>query len=96
MEELKPCPFCGSDRVFIMQEMPDSPDVTVYSAECLDCPAEMNPGFEDEQEIIATWNQRTAAPVEIQRPGVCKECGKTGSNYGCPVCFVETPATEVA
>ena len=36
---------------------------------------------------------KTVEDRQAKRVGVCKVCGKTGSNYGCKVCYKETPAT---
>lgn len=52
MNELKPCPFCGSDDVEVVQLMPDSSFMTV----CSKCPVSI--GAKTKDEAINLWNKR--------------------------------------
>ncbi|MEX9900763.1 Lar family restriction alleviation protein [Proteus mirabilis] len=58
MSELKKCPFCGCDRIFVgTYDYEEFYDKTYYKAECNSCEAET--GFKDsKQEAIAAWNRR--------------------------------------
>jgi len=49
--ELKPCPFCGSEKVFINDE------VLGFLVECKECCTE-GPYSHEKQEAIDRWNQR--------------------------------------
>ncbi|WP_432652550.1 Lar family restriction alleviation protein, partial [Proteus terrae] len=53
MNELKKCPFCGCERIFVgMYDYEEFDDKTYYKAECNSCEAET--GFKDsKQEAIA-------------------------------------------
>ncbi len=55
-QKLKPCPFCGSSRIFVTtHSYEDKPDY--YKAECNECEAET--GFKlSMAEAITAWNRR--------------------------------------
>lgn len=56
-QELKPCPFCGSNRIFVAtHEFDESPDY--YKVECNECESET--GFKlSKHAAIAAWNRRS-------------------------------------
>lgn len=80
MEELRPCPFCGSDHVDLicMGTREDDPHVV----ECDDCDATAT-GM-DRAEAVANWNRRAGR--------TCRDFGgEEGTNgegydFACPVC----------
>ena len=53
-EELKPCPFCGSSGITLMEEVAESSE---WSVCCWDCDV-TGPQFEDAPDAIAHWNTR--------------------------------------
>ncbi|ATF52620.1 Lar family restriction alleviation protein [Morganella morganii] len=55
-QELKPCPFCGCNRIFVAtHEFDERPDY--YKVECNECESET--GFKlSAPEAIAAWNRR--------------------------------------
>lgn len=59
-EELKPCPFCGSDDVVVYS------DHGAWRGACLDCDSEGRPTGEHERAVEA-WNSRTS-PALIGLP----------------------------
>ena len=61
MNELRPCPFCGSDDVEVVQLMPDSGFMTV----CSKCPASI--GAKTKDEAINLWNRRAGNEDEQER-----------------------------
>ena len=70
MDDLKPCPFCGSDP---MPEFYSSEGGTGYAIHCQAeaCPAWPSAHGENEEEAIAAWNTRAPDPrlaeVEAER-----------------------------
>lgn len=58
--ELKPCPFCGCERIDVYSE--DGDDLAankhVYVAQCWDCCARVSPVI-GKSKAIAAWNTRT-------------------------------------
>lgn len=58
MNELKKCPFCGCDRIFLAAyEYGEYGNKTYYKAECNECEAET--GFKESKgEAITAWNRR--------------------------------------
>lgn len=75
--ELKPCPFCGSDKVVLDWEMRD-PDRwdnhQQIQARCMGCGAETDL-FDTAAEAAARWNRRP-----------CREGYKSGKLEACPFC----------
>ena len=73
MDDLKPCPFCGSDP---MPEFYSSEDGSGYAIHCQAeaCPAWPSVHGENEEEAIAAWNARAPDPrlaeVEAERDGL--------------------------
>lgn len=53
MEEIKPCPFCGSKKVDICRTNPDACWVR-----CHKCDTDA-PSFKTREEAIQFWNTRT-------------------------------------
>ena len=62
-EEIKPCPFCGSEDVEVF------PNYGRYFAACCDCGSE-GPNKERKEEAIRKWNQR---PYEYDMPAIVKK-----------------------
>ena len=55
MERLKPCPFCGSNEVYVYVKTGDYGEY--FEAECLEC--ESSTKYTDtRQEAIEAWNGR--------------------------------------
>lgn len=53
MEDLKPCPFCGSEV-----EMWEAGYGTFHWIECPKCRAEMNAHGRSEKKLAKAWNRR--------------------------------------
>lgn len=58
-DELKPCPFCGSDKVAV-SHTPHSKYGILYGVECKSCNAHDNDRFIFEHYAIRSWNSRPA------------------------------------
>ena len=59
MDELKPCPFCGtSDRVHVRVQIGD----TWFHVECANCDSRTT-ASRDKAKSIAAWNRRA-----LERP----------------------------
>ena len=54
-KELKPCPFCGSTRVYMGDPLPG---VDMPACLCLDCGGTIHHCYSDKAEAIAAWNRR--------------------------------------
>jgi len=52
MNELKPCPFCGSEDLYTKQH------AGMFSIECNECVAEGPPNTTGIHAAIAAWNKR--------------------------------------
>ena len=50
-------------------------------------------GFEAALDIFRRPSNNVVEDRQAKRVGVCKVCGKTGSNYSCKACYKETLAT---
>lgn len=91
-EELRPCPFCGSDHVDLicMGTREDDPHVV----ECDDCDATAS-GM-DRAEAMANWNRRAGRTC---RPEVCDDgagawgvyCSECGYRFAGPYGKREVP-----
>lgn len=57
IEELKPCPFCGSDRLAI-----EVGEDGICHAECLNCPGRTG-SCEGKGKAASAWNRRTEPPA---------------------------------
>ena len=57
MVELKPCPFCGGDRIKIMVRIPMHGELISYYVICAGCGARSAAHIE-EQYAIEAWNKR--------------------------------------
>ena len=80
--ELKPCPFCGSDNVFVQCMVYMLEGYKRHYVECYDCGADVgvikNPNgtfgafYETKQQAIDAWNQRAEKSCEqTKRDGEC-------------------------
>lgn len=49
----------------------------------------------DADLVLSAAAKRIRDLEKIKRVGVCRICGKTGSNYACKACYQETPATNL-
>jgi len=59
MEELKPCPFCGSDILEMDRELAEFDNQAErWFITCYECPCQGVIG-DDKQEAIEAWNKRT-------------------------------------
>ena len=54
--DLKPCPFCGSDEIYITWYEQNKK----YSIGCNNCPVDMF-GYETDEEAAKAWNKRAGA-----------------------------------
>ena len=67
MEELKPCPFCGSDKIQFLisghfQPWDGAGMRLWYRCACYECGAEMNSGMATTmKEATKEWNRRRSA-----------------------------------
>ena len=52
-EELKPCPFCGSDKIIV-----EHIHRVRYGCRCDNCDTVQDPNARTESEAIAKWNTR--------------------------------------
>lgn len=69
MDELKPCPFCGSDKVAVSRT-PHSKYGILYGIECKSCNAHGSFRFIFEHYAIESWNSRPAEEAlkaEVER-----------------------------
>ena len=64
--ELKPCPFCGSDDVFVTCLPEDE-----YCAGCWDCSAKVE-SYNGLEDAVAGWNARAIDRDELMK--VADEC----------------------
>ena len=91
MNDLKPCPFCGSEVSFWAREAAE--DYQALIIDCKDCPANMEEwvykydknfveNFEKKKaEMFEAWNRRIerTAKVEWSKVDGCHLCGECGS-----------------
>lgn len=61
MEGLKPCPFCGSEKLSMCV---DDIDEEFWGVMCLACGGSIYPDKSSEKEAIEAWNRR-ASDAEI-------------------------------
>ena len=66
MTELKPCPFCGSTDVHLVDNDPGKSEVSIT---CKDCNVWVDHMFDamSREEAIALWNRRVHDPIEELR-----------------------------
>lgn len=96
MDELKPCPFCGSAAMPLFEDG----DMEGYSIVCssdgnplaMDSPAHRCPmatfGYKEPKDAIAAWNRR-APQLETRTV----ESSMTAPEYTCSFCRVATNKT---
>lgn len=53
MEELRPCPFCGSEAGLCAFEI-----FVEYSVRCKSCGCGTDDGYRTEREAVESWNRR--------------------------------------
>ena len=57
--DLKPCPFCGDDRVHVIEHkyyrLSNS-----YGVECFNCKTQSYQFFNSQKEAIEAWNMRAS------------------------------------
>ena len=63
-EALKPCPFCGSDQVFVWKR-PEA--IPRYFVICPECERDIN-GESTQQQAIAAWNRRASPSWSTECP----------------------------
>lgn len=83
MDELKPCPFCGSDNTYTEVVAPHTHTVATFMpdyeggamATCGNCAAaHWRDGKDAEAEVIAAWNTRTPSPGAAGGGGEVMPC----------------------
>ena len=57
MIELKPCPFCGDDRVNVIEHEYNYL-LNSYGCRCFNCKTESYQFFDSRKEAIEAWNRR--------------------------------------
>ena len=68
-EEIKPCPFCGSDEVKEFKKVNQLHKVELFGVCCWDCGGESGiSGIKE--EAIQKWNQR---PYDFDMPAIVKK-----------------------
>lgn len=70
--ELKPCPFCGSKDV-VLVEIPED----THCVECWDCSAKVE-SYNGMDDAIAGWNSRAIDRDELLK--IADECKRTNIN----------------
>ena len=63
-EALSPCPFCGSDQVFVWKR-PEA--IPRYFIICPECKRDIN-GESTKQQAIAAWNRRASPSWSTEPP----------------------------
>lgn len=56
-EKLKPCPFCGSDKIIVQEHKCIGFDDS-FGVECLYCKTQSYLFFESKKEAVEAWNRR--------------------------------------
>ena len=78
--ELRPCPFCGKDEVYVQY----TDDYLEWGVYCRTCKAQIY-SFPTESEAIKAWNTRTPHTnkkcskehgIECWHGNYCRECGE--------------------
>ena len=59
MEELKPCPFCGSGRVNVIEHKFHHL-INSFGVKCFNCKTESYQFFDSRKETIEAWNRRAS------------------------------------
>lgn len=58
MEELKPCPFCGSNEILVHASHFAMQDGPRYRVRCKRCSCELTWSFTSMEDLTAAWNRR--------------------------------------
>ena len=61
MNELKPCPFCGSTRIIVGTPLPG---VDMPGCLCLDCGGTIHRCYSTKDDAIAAWNRREGVKAQ--------------------------------
>lgn len=72
-EELKPCPFCGSNKTYPGPKFREENDHRTWRSGCMDCPAQM-PSPEE-------WNTRATPTPDLD--ALAKEVYEEVEDKGC-------------
>lgn len=59
MEKLKPCPFCGSQKVYVIEHKFHHLSNS-YGVRCLHCKTESYQFFDTQKEAVEAWNRRVS------------------------------------
>jgi len=86
MDDLLPCPFCGSTDIEIVAGIDDE-NTMVGHVTCMDCGASSG-WWEDKETAIERWNTRHYSPevekaVERMKP---KKPERRLDGWNCPIC----------
>ena len=57
MSELKPCPFCGSEDIYLGEYLPETCSTYFFKVQCQSCWAAVEDQY-NEREASAAWNNR--------------------------------------
>ena len=63
MAELKPCPFCGSKEVKVIEHKYYH-SLNSYGVKCFGCKTESYQFFDTKNEAIEAWNRRAEGCME--------------------------------
>ena len=69
MEQIKPCPFCGSDKCRVEQNVFDD---LKYCVHCPSCGAESS-DYEHPGSAVKAWNMRTVTHLLEMEREMCRE-----------------------
>lgn len=58
MEELKNCPFCGSNEILVHTAHFAMDNGPRYHVRCKRCPCELTWSFTSMEDLTAAWNRR--------------------------------------
>ena len=74
-EDLKPCPFCGSEKVAVIRHKFRYLEVS-YGIECPDCNTQSYQFFKTRQEAIDAWNTRKSPQISAvtEEEKSCENC----------------------
>ncbi len=79
-KELKPCPFCGSEDVWVYDFSEEASPDKSYVVECAECGMMFIPkGSEWREVTLNAWNRRPGEKFERVQLGSCPACGHEAS-----------------